>query len=112
MLICGQKNSVEKKAANLRKQAVTTKCRGEFLFGAKSRGFEKAVDFRAQKITSGIRTHLSAGEPRGRWSPSLRDKVLIKREQCQMHLNIAEREGLRRSQRGDGGVFEKSYFQL
>ena len=50
--------------------------------------------------------------PGERWSPSLRDKVLIKREQCQMHLNIAEREGLRRSQRGDGGVFEKSYFQL
>ena len=33
------------KAANLRKQAVTTKCRGEFLCGAKSRDFEKAVDF-------------------------------------------------------------------
>ena len=28
MLICGQKNSVEKKAVNLRKQAVITKCRG------------------------------------------------------------------------------------
>ena len=27
MQICGQKNSVEKKAVNLRKQAVTTKCR-------------------------------------------------------------------------------------
>ena len=27
MIICGQKNSVEKKAVNLRKQAVTTKCR-------------------------------------------------------------------------------------
>ena len=49
MLICGQKNSVEKKAANLRKQAVTTKCRGEFQCGAKSRDFEKAVDFRAKK---------------------------------------------------------------
>ena len=44
------------------------------------------------------------------WSPSLRDKVLIKREQCQMHLNIAEREGLRRSQRGDGGDFRKKLF--
>ena len=31
-------------------------------------------------------------------SPSEKGKVLIKREQCQMHLNIAEREGLRRSQ--------------
>ena len=30
--------------------------------------------------------------------PSEKGKVLIKREQCQMHLNIAEREGLRRSQ--------------
>ena len=50
MLICGQKNSVEKKAANLRKQAVTTKCRGEFQCGAKNRDFEKAVDFRALKI--------------------------------------------------------------
>ena len=49
MLICGQKHSVEKKAANLRKQAVTTKCRGEFQCGAKSRDFEKAVDFRAKK---------------------------------------------------------------
>ena len=28
MLICGQKNSVEKKAVNLRQQAVTTKCSG------------------------------------------------------------------------------------
>ena len=35
MLICGQKNSVEKKAANLRKQTVTTNCRGEFQCGAK-----------------------------------------------------------------------------
>ena len=43
------KNSVEKKAANLRKQAVTTMCRGEFQCGAKSRDFEKAVDFRAKK---------------------------------------------------------------
>ena len=49
MLICGQKNSVEKKAVNLRKQAVTTKCCGEFQCGAKSRDFEKAVDFRAKK---------------------------------------------------------------
>ena len=31
-------------------------------------------------------------------SPSENGKVLIKREQCQIHLNIAEREGLRRSQ--------------
>ena len=31
-------------------------------------------------------------------SPPEKGKVLIKREQCQMHLNIAEREGLRRSQ--------------
>ena len=36
-------------------------------------------------------------------SPSEKGKVLIKREQCQMHLNIAEREGLRRSQRGFRG---------
>ena len=50
MLICGQKNSVEKKAVNLRKQAVITKCRGDFQCGAKSRDFEKAVDFRALKI--------------------------------------------------------------
>ena len=41
---------MEKKAANLRKQAVNTKCRGEFQCGAKSRDFEKAVDFRALKI--------------------------------------------------------------
>ena len=34
---------------NLRKQAVTTKCRGEFQCGAKNRDFEKAVDFRAKK---------------------------------------------------------------
>ena len=54
MLICGQKNSVEKKAANLRKQAVTTKCRGEFQCGAKSRDFEKAVDFRALKICDNL----------------------------------------------------------
>ena len=39
-----------KVAVNLRKQAVITKCRGEFLCGAKSRDFEKAVDFRAKKI--------------------------------------------------------------
>ena len=53
VIICDNlwtKNSVEKKAMNLRKQAVTTKCRGEFLCGAKSRDFEKAVDFRALKI--------------------------------------------------------------
>ena len=52
VIICDNlwtKNSVEKKAANLRKQAVITKCRGEFLCGAKSRDFEKAVDFRAKK---------------------------------------------------------------
>ena len=55
VIICDNlwtKNSVEKKAANLRKQAVTTKCRGEFLCGAKSRDFEKAVDFRAKKMKS------------------------------------------------------------
>ena len=57
MLICGQKNSVEKKAANLRKQAVTTKCRGEFQCGAKSRDFEKAVDFRALKICDNQNLH-------------------------------------------------------
>ena len=49
-----KKNSVEKKAANLRKQAVTTKCRGEFQCGAKSRDFEKAVDFRALKICDNL----------------------------------------------------------
>ena len=49
MLICGQKNSVEKKAANLRKQAVTTKCRG-YIYAELSRDFEKAVDFRAKKM--------------------------------------------------------------
>ena len=53
MLICGQKNSVEKKAVNLRQQAVITKCRGDFQCGAKNRDFEKAVDFRA-KIKSVI----------------------------------------------------------
>ena len=67
MLICGQKNSVEKKAANLRKQAVNTKCRGEFQCGAKSRDFEKAVDFRALKTSSGIRMVSSLGE---RWNLS------------------------------------------
>ena len=46
MLICGQKNSVEKKAVNLRKQAVITKCRGN-IKAELSRVFEKAVDFRA-----------------------------------------------------------------
>ena len=50
MLICGQNNSVEKKAVNLRKQAVITKCRGDFQCGAKNRDFEKAVDFRAKKM--------------------------------------------------------------
>ena len=50
MLICGQKNSVEKKAVNLRQQAVITKCRGDFQCGAKNRDFEKAVDFRAPKM--------------------------------------------------------------
>ena len=49
MLICGQKNSEEKKAVNLRKQAVTTKCCGLYYAGL-SRVFEKAVDFRAIKI--------------------------------------------------------------
>ena len=49
MLICGQKNSVEKKAVNLRKQAVITKSRGDFQCGAQNRDFEKAVDFRAKK---------------------------------------------------------------
>ena len=45
---------MEKKAANLRKQAVTTKCRREFQCGAKSRDFEKAVDFRALKICDNL----------------------------------------------------------
>ena len=36
-----------KLSREIAKQAVTTKCRGEFLCGAKSRDFEKAVDFRA-----------------------------------------------------------------
>ena len=36
-----------KLSRELAKQAVITKCRGEFLCGAKSRDFEKAVDFRA-----------------------------------------------------------------
>ena len=51
VIICDNlwtKNSVEKKAANLRKQAVITKCRGDFQCGAKNRDFEKAVDFRAK----------------------------------------------------------------
>ena len=51
IIICDNlwtKNSVEKKAVNLRKQAVITKCRGEFLCGAKSRDFEKAVFIRAK----------------------------------------------------------------
>ena len=34
-----------KLSREIAKQAVTTKCRGEFLCGAKSRDFEKAVDF-------------------------------------------------------------------
>ena len=48
---------MEKKAANLRKQAVNTKCRGEFQCGAKSRDFEKAVDFRALKICDNLNLH-------------------------------------------------------
>ena len=40
---------MEKKAANLRKQAVTTKCCGLY-YAELSRVFEKAVDFRAIKI--------------------------------------------------------------
>ena len=50
MLICGQKYSVEKKAVNLRKQAVITKCRG-YINAEPSRFFikNKAVDFRAKK---------------------------------------------------------------
>ena len=38
-----------KLSREIAKQAVTTKCRGEFLCGPKSRDFEKAVDFRAKK---------------------------------------------------------------
>ena len=49
MQICGQKNSVEKKAVNLRQQAVTTKCRGYINAEPKSRVFEKAVSIRAKK---------------------------------------------------------------
>ena len=49
MLICGQKNSVEKKAVNLRKQAVTTKCRGYIYAEPKAVSLKKAVDFRALK---------------------------------------------------------------
>ena len=48
MIICANlwtKNPAEKKAVNLRKQAVTTKCRGKFLCGAKSRVFEKSSGF-------------------------------------------------------------------
>ena len=44
-LSCGPLQS--KLSREIAKQAVTTKCRGEFLCGAKSRDFEKAVDFRA-----------------------------------------------------------------
>ena len=40
---------MEKKAVNLRKQAVITKCRG-YNYAEPSRDFEKAVDFRALKI--------------------------------------------------------------
>ena len=36
-----------KLSRELAKQAVTTKCRGDYQCGAKSRDFEKAVDFRA-----------------------------------------------------------------
>ena len=60
VIICANlwtKNSVEKKAVNLRKQAVTTKCRGEFQCGAKNRDFEKAVDFRALKICDNQNMH-------------------------------------------------------
>ena len=49
MLICGQKNSVEKKAANLRQQAVTTKCSGYIYAEPKAVTLKKAVDFRALK---------------------------------------------------------------
>ena len=51
VLICDNmwtKNSVEKKAVNLRKQAVTTKCRDN-INAEPSRAFEKAVDFRAKQ---------------------------------------------------------------
>ncbi|MCI7017679.1 MAG: hypothetical protein MR923_11425 [Prevotella sp.] len=48
---------MEKKAVNLRKQAVTTKCRGEFQCGAENRDFEKAVDFRALKICDNQNMH-------------------------------------------------------
>ena len=49
MLICGQKNSVEKKAVKLRKQAVTTKCRDN-IYAEPSRAFikYKAVFIRAK----------------------------------------------------------------
>ena len=48
MLICGQKNSVEKKAVNLRKQAVTTKCRDNINAELSRVFFKKAVFIRAK----------------------------------------------------------------
>ena len=46
-----------KESRELAKQAVITKCRGEFQCGAKNRDFEKAVDFRALKICDNQNLH-------------------------------------------------------
>ena len=60
MIICANlwtKKLSGKESRELAKQAVTTKCRGEFQCGAKSRDFEKAVDFRALKICDNQNLH-------------------------------------------------------
>ena len=60
MLICANlwtKKLSGKESRELAKQAVTTKCRGEFQCGAKNRDFEKAVDFRALKICDNQNLH-------------------------------------------------------
>ena len=65
MLICGQKNSVEKKAANLRQQAVTTKCRGYINAEPKAVSLKKQWISVPKKLPSGIRIQQSAGRALG-----------------------------------------------
>ena len=58
MIICANlwtKNSVEKKAANLRQQAVTTKCSGYIYAEPKAVSLKKLWISVPKKFTSGIR---------------------------------------------------------
>ena len=64
MLICGQKNSVEKKAANLRQQAVTTKCSGYIYAEPKAVSLKKLWISVPKKLPGGIRIQQSAGAPK------------------------------------------------